>query len=104
MDWIDIGGFPYDALEVHEARPLADIIADDYQVGTQQLPAFWAARVVPLEPVPTLSSGHLCKVWLVQVSEQLYLRRSREPLDSTTDAAVSCIRRASSSHDGRELA
>lgn len=61
---------PHHALHIYQAEPLADIIADDHQVGLEESPTFGARCVVELEAVFSLARPYFEYEGLVNVSEQ----------------------------------
>lgn len=57
----------YDALHVDEAHPLANVVANENQVGLQQPPVLRAGRIVKLKavlvpPAPQLENERLVYV------------------------------------------
>ena len=58
------------SLHVYQTEPLADVIADDYQVGLEQSPAFGAGRVVEFETVFSFAGAYLEYEGLVYIPEK----------------------------------
>lgn len=59
------------SLHVYQAEPLADVIADDYQVRLEESPTLRAGSVVELEAVFALARPDFEYEGLVHVSEQV---------------------------------
>lgn len=60
----------YHPLEVNETEALAYVIADDDQVGPEELPVLRAAGVVKLEAVLSFAGTDLKDEGLVDISEE----------------------------------
>lgn len=58
-----------DSLEVDEAQPLADVIADDYEVWSEQFPAFRAGCIEELEAVLSFSGADIKHKGLVYIPQ-----------------------------------
>jgi hypothetical protein len=78
----------YHPLEVDQAQPLADVVAYDDQVGTEELPVLGTGGVVKPEAVLAFAGTNLKDKGLVHISQQGYESSALEILAALADPSA----------------